>query len=104
MFCSTFGTLYSAHFRIVTGVFTEERQLESFWTRIIRVILFRHPVPLVVMVICQQETEYLVHILTAVFILAVIPSPDLIRQRHPVIKNQIVIVTEGLDVSTERYG
>ena len=48
MLCSTFGILYSAHFRSVTGVFTEERR--------------------------------------------------------PVIKNQNVIVTEGQNVSMERYG
>ena len=49
---STFGIICSAQFRNVTWVFTEERQLESLWSGVIRVIPLRHPVPLVVMVIC----------------------------------------------------
>ena len=69
---STFDTLCSAHFRNVTGVFTEERQLESLWSGVIRVVPLRHPVPFVVMVICQQETEYRIHRHTAVFVLAVV--------------------------------
>lgn len=69
---SSFGTLCSAHFRNVTRVFTEERQLESLWSGVIRVVPLRHSVPLVVMVICQQETEYRVHRHTAVFVLAVV--------------------------------
>ena len=69
---STVGIICSAHFRNVTGVFTEERQLESLWSGVIRVVPLRHPVPLVVMVICQQETEYRVQRHTAVFVLAVV--------------------------------
>ena len=100
--CSTFGILYLANFRNVNRVFTEERQLEPLWSNVIRVVPLSHPVPLIVMVICQQETEHRVHRHTAVFVLAVVLLLVLIRHRRPVIEHQNVIVTEGKDVSMER--
>ena len=59
------GCSWSLHRRTAAGVLLDT-------CGIIRVVTLRHPVPLVVMVICQQETEYRVHRHTAVFVLAVV--------------------------------
>lgn len=60
----------TAHY--VTRIFTDKGQLEPGGSGVIRVIPFYYPVPLVVMVIDQQETECLVHLPAAVVAVVVL--------------------------------